>query len=84
MLYFQILIKLVQLTSLTMIQTTAKVNLQTGTTETVNITKGLEQGYVLAPTLFNLALEYVIRKLSIERSATLEHNGLDGRICRRY
>ena len=73
MLYFQIPIKLVQLTRLTMIQTTAKVKLQTGMTDPFNVTRGLKQGDGLAPTLFNLALEYVIRKLSIDRNSTLEH-----------
>ena len=27
----------------------------------------------MAPTLFNLALEYIIRKLPIDRNSTLEH-----------
>ena len=43
MLYFQIPIKLVQLIRLTMIQMTAKVKLQMGTTEPCNVMRGLKQ-----------------------------------------
>ena len=56
-----------------MIQTMAKVKLQMGMTEAFNVTRGLKQGDGLAPTLFNIALEFVIRKLSIDRNTTLEH-----------
>lgn len=73
LIHFNIPIKLVKLIRLTMIQTTAKVKAQTGVTDPFSVTRGLKQGDGLAPTLFNIALEYVIRKLSVQGNTTLEN-----------
>jgi sorting nexin-29 len=55
--------KLVRPVRATMTGTETQVNVQTELTNTFEISKGLKQGDELAPMLFNLALEYVIRKL---------------------
>ena len=74
MLYFQIPIKLTQLTRLTMIQTTAKVTLQTGTTDIFNVTRKLKQGDGLAGTNpVQPSTRICDRKLSIGRNGRLEH-----------
>jgi hypothetical protein len=42
-------------------------------TDTFEIRQGLKQGDGLAPVLFNLALQYVIRKLPADANGTLEY-----------
>jgi len=37
---------------------------------------GLKQGDGLAPKLFNIALEYVIRKLSVQTTSTIFHKSV--------
>jgi hypothetical protein len=55
--------KLVRLVRVTMTGTEAQVKVETELTDTCEIRQGMKQGDGLAPVLFNLALEYVIRKL---------------------
>jgi hypothetical protein len=40
------------------------------------ITTGLKQGDGLAPSLFNIALKYVIRKLSVQTTSTIFHKSI--------
>lgn len=54
-----------------MTNTEALVRIQNQLSEPFTITKGLKQGDGLAPTLFNIALYYVIRKMSVSGSGTL-------------
>jgi sorting nexin-29 len=63
--------KLVRLVRATMTGTEAQVKVQTELTDTFEIRQGLKQG--LAPVFFNLALEYVIRKLPADANRTLEY-----------
>jgi hypothetical protein len=51
----------------------AQVKVQTELTDTFEIRQGLKQGDGLAPVLFNLALEYVIRKFPADAKGTLEY-----------
>jgi hypothetical protein len=51
-----------------------QVKVQTQLTESFKIRQGLEQGDGLTPPLFNFALEYVIRKLTVNVKGTLEHH----------
>jgi hypothetical protein len=53
--------------------TKAQVKVQTELTDTFEIRQGLKQGDGLAPMLFNLALECVIRKLPADANGTLEY-----------
>jgi len=39
-------------------------------TDGVKVGNGLQKGVGLAPTLFNIALEYVMRQLSVEVNST--------------
>jgi sorting nexin-29 len=63
--------KLVRLVRATVTGTEAHVKVQTELTDTFEITQGPKQGDGLAPVLFNLALEYVIRKLPADTNGTL-------------
>jgi hypothetical protein len=65
--------KLVRLVTATMTGTEAQVKVQTELTDTFEIRQGLKQGDGLVPVLFNLALEYVIRKLPADTKGTLEY-----------
>jgi hypothetical protein len=53
--------------------TKAQVKVQTELTDTFEIRQGLKQGDGLAPMLFNLTLECVIRKLPADANGTLEY-----------
>jgi hypothetical protein len=55
-----------------MTHTEVQVKVQTDLTTTFKIKQGLKQGDGLAPMLFNLALEYAIRKLPVDANGTLE------------
>jgi sorting nexin-29 len=65
--------KLARLVRATMTGTEAQVKVQTEFIDTFEIRHGLRQGDGLAPVLFNLALEYVIRKLLADANRTLEY-----------
>jgi hypothetical protein len=52
----------------------AQVKVQIQLTKPFKIRQGLKQGDSLAQSLFNLALDYVIRKLSVNSKGTLEHH----------
>jgi hypothetical protein len=65
--------QLVRMVRATMTGTEAQVKVQTELTDTFDIRQGLKQGDGLTPMLFNLALEYVIRKLPADANGTLEY-----------
>jgi hypothetical protein len=54
--------------------TEIQVKVQTQSSEPFKIRQGLKQGDGLAPLLFNLALDFVIRKLPVITMETLEHH----------
>jgi len=54
-----------------MANTVAKVQVQTEMTELFEIRDGLKQEDNLAPLLFSLVMEYVMRKVTVERNVTL-------------
>ena len=56
--------KLRRLISMTMFKTTVSIKFQRGITEEIGVNKGVRQGDALSATLFNLALEYVVRKIN--------------------
>ncbi|GFR82438.1 endonuclease-reverse transcriptase [Elysia marginata] len=49
----------------------AKVKLTTGTTEDIMIQRGVRQGYILSPSLFNLYSEYLLQEAISETSGIL-------------
>jgi sorting nexin-29 len=61
----------VRLTKVTMEYSAFQVKIQTELTEPTITKKGLKQGDGLAPLLFNIVLEYIIRKSSINTDGTL-------------
>lgn len=71
MLDFGIPAKLVRLTKMTMTNSVSQVRTQKGLTDTFYTRNGLKQGDGLTPILFNIALEYVIRKLSVDDKGTM-------------
>jgi hypothetical protein len=73
MAYFGIPSKLIRLTQVTMENSTYHVKLGTIMTDGFQVGTGLKQGDGLAPSLFNIALEYVIRKLSVHITSTIFH-----------
>jgi histidinol phosphatase-like PHP family hydrolase len=66
--------KLIRLVRATMTDTEAQVKIQAQLTDAFKIRQGLKQGDGLAPLLFNLALEYAIRKLLVNVKGTLEYH----------
>ena len=66
MAYFGIPSKLIRLTQVTMENSTYHVKIGTITTDDFQVGTGLKQGEGLAPNIFNITLEYVIRKLSVQ------------------
>jgi sorting nexin-29 len=57
-----------------MTSTDSQVRLQTELTDSVATTEqGLKQVDGLAPLLFNLALEFILRRISIDLEGTLEY-----------
>ena len=69
--HFQIPNKLIRLAKATMDNTVAKVQVQTEMMELFEIRDDLKQGDDLAPLLFNLVTEYVMRKVTVERNVTV-------------
>lgn len=63
--------KLVRLIKCATNSSLAKVRIQNAVTEEFEVRQGLRQGDGLAPMLFNLALEWVIRKTSVQRNASI-------------
>jgi sorting nexin-29 len=66
--------KLTSLVRTIMTDTDAQVKIQTQLTDPCVIKWGLKQGDGLAPSLFNLAMENIIRKLTLNVKGTLEHH----------
>ena len=46
----------------------AKVRTRHGTTDWFQIGKGVRQGYILSPYLFNLYAEYIMRNAGLEEA----------------
>jgi hypothetical protein len=70
MTHFRIPNKLIRLTKATMEDSTYYVEIMT---DGFKVGNGLKQGDGLAPNLFNIALEYVIRQLSLQVTSTIYH-----------
>jgi hypothetical protein len=51
----------------------SQVTVETELTDSINIEQGLKGGDGLAPLLFNLALEFVLRRLSTDLKGTIEY-----------
>jgi sorting nexin-29 len=73
MLLFRIPKKLIRLTKVTMKDSAFKVKILTEPTTT---RKGLKQGDGLAPLLFNIVLEYIIRKSNINTDGILIYKSI--------
>jgi sorting nexin-29 len=69
---FNIPHKLIRLVRATIKNSEAQVKIQAQLKEPFKIKQGLKQGDGLAPSLFNLALEYAIRKLTVNVKRMLE------------
>jgi hypothetical protein len=65
--------QLVRLVRAAMTGTEAQMKVQTELTDTFEIRQGLKQDDGLVPVLFNLAMQYVIRKLPADANGTLEY-----------
>ena len=76
MAYFGIQSKLIRLTQVTMENSTYRVKIGTIMMDGFQVGTGLKQGDGLAPKLFNIALEYVIRKLSVQTTSTIFHKSV--------
>jgi hypothetical protein len=68
---FEIPSKQIRLTEATKEDSTYPVKIGTIITNGFKVGNGLKQGDGLAPDLFNIALEYVIRQLSVQAQATI-------------
>ena len=66
MAHFAIRNKLISLMKATMENSTYYVKIGTIMTDGFKLGTGLKQGDELAPNLFNIVLEYVIRQLSVQ------------------
>jgi hypothetical protein len=66
--------KLIRLFRTAMKDSEAQVKVQTQLTEPCKIRQGSKHGDRLARSLFKLTLDYVIRKLSVNITGTLEHH----------
>jgi len=71
MAHFGIRNKLIRLTKATMEDSTYHVKIGATMTDGFQVGNGLKQGDGLAPNLFNIALEYVIRQLSVQVTSTI-------------
>ena len=69
MAHFGIPDKLISLTKATMENSTYRVKIGTIMKDGFKVGIGLKQGDGLAPNLFNIALEYVIRQLSVQTTS---------------
>jgi hypothetical protein len=68
--------KLIRLTKATMEDSTYYVKIGTIMTDGFKVGNGLTQGDGLAPNLFNIPLEYVIRQLSVHVTSTAFHKSV--------
>jgi hypothetical protein len=66
--------KLTRLVRATVTDTKAQVKIQKQLTDPFIVRRGLKQGDGLAPPLFNLAMETIIRKLAVNVKGTLQHH----------
>ena len=73
MAHFGILNKLIRLKKATKENSTYYVKIGTIMTDDFKVGTGLKHGDGLAPNLFNIALEYVIRQLSVQTTLTVFH-----------
>jgi hypothetical protein len=64
-----------------MTSTVSQVRLQTELTDSIATEQGLKQGDGLAPLLFNLALEFILRRLSIDLEGTIEYKSTQILAC---
>ena len=73
--HFQVPNKLLRLVKVTVDSTVANVQVLTEMMELFEIRGGLEVGggYGLEPLLFNLVMEYVMRKVTVDRNTTLQN-----------
>jgi hypothetical protein len=55
-----------------MTRTESQERVQTELTDSITVEQGLKQGDGLAPLLFTVALEFVLRRLSIDLNGTTE------------
>ena len=76
MAHFGISNNLIRLTKATMENSNYCVKIGTIMTDGFKIGTGLKQGDGLAPTLFNIALEYVIRQSSVQTTSTIFHKSV--------
>jgi hypothetical protein len=65
--------KLIRLMKAAMKDTTAQMGIQTELTVAFQMKNGLKQGDRLATILFNLCLEYIIRKVPIATNSTVSY-----------
>jgi hypothetical protein len=68
--------KLIRLMKATMENSTYYVKTRTIMTDGFKVGTGLKQGDGLAPNLFNIALEYIIRQLSVHNTSTTFHKSV--------
>lgn len=73
---FNIPTKLVRIIKVTMQNARGYVRIDGKLTTFFQIKKGLKQGDGLAPMLFNLVLEYIVRKTRIDVSSTIMHKSM--------
>jgi len=76
MAHFGIPNKLIRLTKATMENSTYYVKIGTIMTDCFKVGTGLQQEDELAPNLYNIALEYVIRQLSVQTTQTVFHKSV--------
>jgi sorting nexin-29 len=76
MAHFGIPNKLIRLTKATMEDSTYHVEIGTIMTDGFQVGNGLKQVDGLVPKLFNVALEYVIRQLSVQTTSTVFHKSV--------
>jgi hypothetical protein len=84
MAHFGIPNKLIRLTKASMENSTYYVRIGTTMTDGFKVGTRLQQEDGQTPNLFNIALEYVIRQLSVQTTSTIFHKSAVNWICRRY
>jgi sorting nexin-29 len=70
---FGIPTKLRKIINLTMAETINQVKIRNQVTECFKTNQGLKQGDSLAPSFFNLVLEYIVRKCNIDTENTVAY-----------